>query len=149
MPKVHKIMRVLPKWLENKDAKEELFKLLDIDFKLPPEDCFDDEGKEIDERLKDKRWSAKHSSILINQVKKAKRLYDKDKEKETPITLLEAALKKLEHENMVPEAIDINYHKYAMDLAKKIKETADQLETRFYRFMKDQKKLKDKYSKEH
>jgi len=147
MPKVHKIMRDLPKWIGNKDAKKELFKLLDIDLKLSPGECFDDEGNEIDERRKDLIWSAKHRSTLINQVKKARRLYERDKEKETPITLLEAALRKLEHENMQPDRINIADQPKAMALAKQIKEVANQLESEFFKYMKDVKKLKDKYSR--
>ncbi|HUV59412.1 MAG TPA: hypothetical protein VMW09_04795 [Desulfatiglandales bacterium] len=147
LPKVHKIMRDLPKWIGDKDAKKELFKLLDIDLKLSPEECFDDEGNEIDERRKDLIWNTKHRSTLINQVKKARRLYERDKEKETPITLLEDALKKLEHENMQPDRINITDQPRAMKLAKQIKEVANQLESEFFRCMKNVKTLKDKYSK--
>jgi hypothetical protein len=147
MPKVHKIMRDLPKWLEKKEAKKELFKLIDIDSELPTEECFDEEGNEIDEREKDLIWNAKHQSTLINQVKKAKQLYDYDREKETPLTLLDAALKKLEHENMVPEAIKIADFSRAMELAKKIKEAANELESEFYRYKKNLKKFKDKFNK--
>lgn len=148
MPKVHKIMRDLPKWLENDEAKKELYKLLNIDFELAEDECFDEDGNEYDERKKDHLWNAKHQSILINQVKKAKRLCEYERERETSITLLESALKKLEHENMDPKAVSFDDIPKAMDLAKKVKNAADELESEFYYIKKDyKKKLKSKFGK--
>lgn len=149
MPKVHKIMRDLPKWLEkSKEAKKELFKLLDIDLEIPEEDCYDKEGKEYDERKKDQIWNTQHQATIINQVKKAKRLYEHKKERETPITLLESALRKLEHENMDPTTVNLADMPKAMELAKMVKNAADSLESEFYHLNKDsRKKLKEKFGK--
>lgn len=148
MPKVHKIMQNLPKWFETNEAKRELFKLLDIDLGLPDEDCYDDDGNEYDERKKDQLWNAKHQTTLINQVKKAQRIFDHKKERETPLSLLEAALKKLEHENMDPTTVNLAEMPKAMNLAKKVKDAADSLESEFYRLNKDcKKKLKEKFDK--
>ncbi len=82
---------------------------------------------------------------MINQVKKAKRLFEYHKEKETPLELLDAALKKLQHQNMVTDGIKIADIPKAMELTKQIKNLADELESEFYHYMKDVKKLKDKY----
>jgi len=147
LPKVHKIMRDLPKWFANPEAKKELFQLLDLDLELPDEDCFDEDGKEYDERKKDQIWSAKYSTELHRHVKNAQRIVEHEKERETPLTLLEAALKKLEHENMDPEAINMADIPKAMELAKKVKEAADGLESDFYHLKKKLKKLKDKFGK--
>ena len=49
MPKVHKIMRDLPKWISNPAAKKELYKLLELDLDLPEEECFDEDSNEYDE----------------------------------------------------------------------------------------------------
>ncbi len=147
LPKVHMLMRQLPKMLENKHSKRELEKLLDVDIDLDSEDCFDSEGNEFDEKTKDNIWGQKNASILINQVKKAKRIIDYEKERETSITLLEAALAKLEHDNMDPEAVELADLKKAMGLAKDVKETADDLESQFYHLQKDWKKqLKDNFN---
>jgi len=146
LPKVHKIMRELPKWLGNKDSKKELLKLVDIDLKLPREDSFDANCKEYDERTKDRIWGKKHATIIIRHVKKGKYAYEHKKERETPLTLLEAALKKLNHENMVPTALSIADYSKAMKLAKKIQERAHELENEFYHLEKNSTKLKQKYS---
>lgn len=146
LPKVHSIMRELPKWLGDKHAKKELFKLLDVDIELPKKECFDDNGNEFDERKKDQLWSAKHQETLISKVKNAKRLYDNEKEKENPLTLLEAALKKLEHEKMIPETVKFPEIPRAMQLTREIKDVADKLESEFYHLNKKLKKLEDKFN---
>lgn len=142
LPKVHQIMRELPKWLKNTDSKNELFKLLEIDFKLPREECFDEEGKEISEREKDLKWSSRNQTELISYTKKAKRLYDNQREKDTPLTLLEDALKKLKHNNMEPEVIDYTNLNKAIKLAEKIEKCANNLRKEFFHLMKNGNKSK-------
>ncbi|MFW9943069.1 MAG: hypothetical protein ACFFFT_18675 [Candidatus Thorarchaeota archaeon] len=142
LPKVHKIMRDLPKWLNNSESRKELDKLLDIEFELSDDESIDSDGNEIDERTKDQKWSAKNAPILINQVKKAKHLFENEKERETPLTLLDAALKKLQHDNMDPTAINIHDLQRAMELARKVKRAADELESEFYDIQKKLKSLK-------
>jgi len=136
LPKLHKIMRDLPKWLANEDAKKELFELLEMDLELPEDDCFDEEGREYDERKKDQIWNGKYQEELIRRVKLAQQFFEHEKERETPLTLLEAALKKLEHENMVPEAVNVFDIQKAMELAREVKKAADDLESTFYHLKK-------------
>lgn len=143
LPKVHKIMRDLPKWLKNPEAKKELFKLLDIDLELPDDECFDEEGREYDERKKDQIWNGKHQELLIRQVKRAQHLFDHEKERETPLDLLEDALKKLNHEKMDPQAVKIEDLTKAMKLACAVKDAANELESTFYHL----EKRKDKFIK--
>ena len=140
LPKVHKIMRDLPKWLSNKDAKKQLLKLRDIDVKLPKKDCLDENGDEHDERTKDKIWGRKYATVMVRQVKKAKHAYEYKKEKETPITLLKTALKKLDHENMDPTALSSEDYPIAIRLASDIQKRADELEGDFYYYHKNPKK---------
>ena len=149
LPKVHKIMRDLPKWFNNEDSKKELFKLLEIDNDLPEEDCFDKDGKEYDERKKDQIWGAKNAEKLHRHVKTAQRIVEHEKERETPITLLEAAIKKLEHENMDLTSIDIleNYRLVREKLVQ-IQEIASRLESEWYNLKKNVNKLKVKFGKE-
>jgi len=145
LSKVHMIMRDLPRMLENKHAKKELFKLLDIDFNLPREECFDENGNEYDPRTKDKIWGTKHASELIHHVKKAKKILDYEKEREKPLDLLEAALNKLQHENMEPSSINLSDLDKAMELARSVKNVASDLETEFYHHKKNLKKLTEKH----
>lgn len=144
-PKVHKIMRDFPKWLANKDSRKELLKLKSIEITLSKKECLEEDGTECDERKKDKIWGRKHATEIIRHVKKAKNYFECKKERETPLTLLDAALKKLNHENMNPTAITTGDYSKAMELAKKIQARADKLESEFYRHHKNVKKLKDKF----
>jgi len=146
LPKVHQLMRDLPKMIKNPNSKKELYNLLDIELELTPEESFDSDGNEYEEKVKDRIWGNKHNKTFIHRVKKAKQTIDYEKERETSITLLEAALAKLEHDNMDPEAVELADLKKAMDLAKDVKETADDLESQFYHLQKDWKKqLKDNF----
>ena len=146
LPKVHKIMRDLPKWLQNKESKKELLKLKKIEIDLPRNECIEEDGEECDERKKDKIWGSKHATDIIRQVKKAKDYFEHKKERETPLTLLEAALKKLQHEDMVPEALNIKDFPKAMRLTKDIQKEGSDLESAFYHYGKEAKKLKAKFS---
>ncbi|MEX1014016.1 MAG: hypothetical protein WDZ80_02540, partial [Candidatus Paceibacterota bacterium] len=148
LQKVHKIMRDLPMLLNNKEAKKELFKLRDIEFELPEEDCFDEDGYEYDERKKDQIWNTKHQETLIRQVKRAKQIIEHEKERETPLTLIEAALKKLEHENMDLTSIDIlNDYKQAREMLVEIQKVAGDLESELFNLKKNLNKLSDKFGK--
>ncbi|MBW8010666.1 MAG: hypothetical protein FVQ83_05400 [Chloroflexi bacterium] len=140
LPKVHMLMRELPKWIQVEDAKEELFELLEINFDLSEEEIFDEDNKEYDERTKDKIWGAKHANKLIGSVKKARQLYKNEKESETPLSLLDAALKKLLHRNMDPGAVKLKDVPKARKYLKDIRNAADNLEHRFYQHNKSKKK---------
>lgn len=131
--KAHKIMRDFLKLLKNDEAKKELFELLDIDMNL------DDESDETDEKKKDQIWGKRYSSKFHKHVNNAIKIYEHEKECETPLTLLESALKKLEHENMIPEAVNIHDIPQAMKLSEKIKKVADDLKSLFYVLMKQNK----------
>lgn len=148
LPKVHKIMRDLPKWFNNEESKKELFNLLEINNELPYDDCYDEDGNEYDERKKDQIWSAKHSTKLHRHVKNAQRIVEHERERETPITLMDAAIKKLEHENMDLTSIEIleNY-KLVREKLVKIQEIACNLESEWYNLKKNINKLKDKFGK--
>jgi hypothetical protein len=115
--------------------------LRDIDVKLPRSECFDENGQEYDERTKDKIWGQKHTTKMVRQVKRAKHAYEHKKERETPLTLLKAAIKKLDHEDMDPDALSNEDYPRAMRLAGDIKKRADQLEGDFCYCHKKNKKL--------
>ncbi|MEC7769809.1 MAG: hypothetical protein VX798_01410 [Bacteroidota bacterium] len=145
--KVHKIMRDLPKWLENNEAKEELFKLLDIDLTLSNEESKDEKGQEYDERKKDQIWNSKNQNEIIHHVKEAHSKVERMKELETPLTLLEAALKKLQHKDMKTASVAPKDMTRAMKLAQDVKMAADALESEFYHHKKNIKKLNGKNRK--
>jgi predicted RNA-binding protein with PIN domain len=151
MSKVHKIMRDLPKWLTNDYSKKELLKLKEVNMELPREDKFDNNGNEYKEPEIDKIWGKKNATTIVRQVKEAKYGFEYTKEKETPIDLLEAALKKLTHANLKPNEVGISDYSKAMRIARAIQERANELENEFYscqkRSQEQLRKLTEKHKK--
>ena len=64
------------------------------------------------ENLKEieKKWASKHHQTFMHRVKAAVDLFEHKKARETALTLLEGALKKLEHEE-VEKIIYMNFQK--------------------------------------
>lgn len=151
MSKVHTIMRDLPKWLTNEYSKKELLKLKEVDVELPKEDKVDSNGNEYGERDIDKIWAKKNATKIVKHVREAKNSFDYIKEKETPIDLLEAALKKLTHDNLKPSGVSISDYSKAMRITRAIQERANELENEFYSLQKSSQKqlgkLTEKFNK--
>jgi hypothetical protein len=140
LPKVHEIMRRFSKYIRIQDSKKELLRLNDIELELPKEERFNKEGKEYDEREIDKRWGSKYETLITRQVKVADQLYSRTKDISAPITILEAALDKLNHEVLEDPDVGIDDVCKALKLAIQIRERAHELEQIFY---STKKKLDD------
>jgi hypothetical protein len=138
--KVHQIMRSLPKWLANSDAKNELLKISDIDNDLPKEDIVDKDGNELDPITVDKLWGEKNKTEITGHIEIAKKSFDYNQIAETPLTLLEDALKKLNHEKMDLQSIQISDQDKAKILISGIRERIREVEHEFYNVGKDLKK---------
>lgn len=145
LPKAHEVVRNIPKLLENNDSKKELLKLVAIETELPKKERRNQQGKPYSPRELDQFWGKKHAEDIIRQVRKAYDYSQYKKERETPLTLLEAALRKLNHPDMVPAAITKENYKKAMELTKDIQDRSGELESEFYRHQKNLKKLKEKF----
>jgi hypothetical protein len=133
-------MRELPKFLKIEESKKELLRLSKIDLNLKREECIDENGKEYDEREKDKIWGEKNKNDFIWHLTKAKDYHEIKKELDTPIELLKAALKKLNHDNMDASSIKSSDFPQARKLAFEIKKRADELESEFFNIEKNMKK---------
>jgi hypothetical protein len=146
MPKVHVIMRDLPKLCGTRDGKKEIIKIShEVEPMLPRNKCFDEEaGKRLSDEEIDDIWASEYKQPITYRVKKAAKIHEAQKEKETPIGLLETAYKKLTHEDMDLTVINVTDHKRARDLAVKIKDRAAEIEGELYRYKKTQQKLKNK-----
>ena len=145
MPKVHVIMRDLPKFCRTKEGRKAIKKMAEeVDPVLPPEECVDDHGEHLSIDKVDAKWAAGNKRPIIYNVKKASRSHETLKEKETPLDLLEAALKKLTHDDMDLSAIGIGDFEKARKLAAKIQTRANELESQIYRHEKQLKKLAQK-----
>ena len=148
LPKVHMIMRQLPKWLANGESRNELFALNGIDVELGAEENVDAQGHEYHERELDLIWARKNATKVIRHVKEAKYCFDHQKERDTPIELMKAALKKLNHENLRPEDISTADYSEAMKIAKEIQERANELEHEFFSYQKQLTNLANKYKRQ-
>lgn len=141
-PKVHMIMRKLSNWLINPQAKNALLELVDVDSEIPLDERVDKSGRELSPREIDRLWAGKYGSEVNNCVLKAERIVESTRTAETPITLLEASLAKLNHEKMdirVMNPVDIER---AKTLIKGIRDKAQSLESEFYHLEKELKKEK-------
>ncbi len=147
LPKAHEVVRNIPKLLENNDSKKELLKLVAIETELPKKERRNQKGEMYSPRELDQFWGKKHAEDIIRQVRKAYDYSQYKKERETPLTLLEAALRKLNHPDMDSAAITKENYQKAMKLTRDIQDRADELESEFYRHNKNFKKLKENYSR--
>ena len=145
MPKVHVIMRHLHKYCSNKDGKKEIQNITrKVDPVLPSEELFDESGNNLAKHEVDAKWVAKNKENIIFHIKRASKSYESKKEKDTPLGLLEAALKKLTHEDMDLREISVGDYKKARELAANIQREAKQLESQIYQQIKKYKDLENK-----
>ena len=144
LKKVHQIMRDFPKMLRRTESKEALFELKEIDMEIPAKLKYDENGEELDFKKQDQIWISQNAPIIIRQVKKAINLAAYEKEKETPIILLQAAYDKLNHSDMNPQNAKVEDYKTACILAQQIRDRADVLRSEFASLEKMSKKFKVK-----
>jgi len=145
MPKVHEIMRKLPKYCRDSDGKKELLRLgRDVDLIIPPAEQFDDDGNELTPKEIDDKWVANNKKKIAYHVHKAAHFNAELTKKETPIELLRAAYKKLMHDNMNLDEVNVADYSMARKLAVDIKNRAKEIEQTMYEFEKNFKRLKNK-----
>jgi len=145
MPKVHTIMRNLPKYCSNEDGKKQIMKIAEeVDPVLPSNECRDKDGKPLSLEEIDAKWDAKNNKYIIHRLKKASKTHEVQKERETPIELLETAYRKLTHSDMVPDSVAASDCHRARDLAAKISQRAHDLEHEFFALDKQYRKLTGK-----
>lgn len=145
--KVHVVMRDLKKLLKKKniESKKLLISLEnEVDHQLPYEDCHDKDGNEFPTRTLDTIWGKKYRTNFSYKINAAYGHLENQQERETPIDLLEAALKKLNHDKMDLKSISVSDQKKAMKLAGAIKNRANELESEAYQYQKDFKDLENK-----
>ena len=138
--KTHQVIRDYAKILKDKHAKKVIMKIKDVSHELNDND--DDDFKTID-----KKWGKKYHEIIVGKVMEARRIIEHTKELETPIELLNQALRKLNHENMNPDGMNVLNASEALGLCKEIQERAHELEKEFWKTRELLKKLENKYKK--
>lgn len=137
--KTHMVMRKIPDILKNREAKKELMKIANNTVDLTKSEIENCKG---DIKLIDGRWANNNGTLIIGRVKKAVQTIEHEKDIETPFTLLEDSLKKLNHENMKPISLDPTKRKPAIELTKEIQSRANELEKEFWNIEKGSEKFK-------
>jgi hypothetical protein len=143
LKKTNLVVREIKKWVGKKDAKKELLKISkEVESDIDDKDKVDKNGDEHPPQVIDKIWGEKNKEVIINQVKKAINLTSFAAAKETPLTLLEAALNKLTHEKMNTDSIPYgDAQAKALKLAESIEKRAKEIKTEVYKHKKKAKEL--------
>lgn len=145
MPKVHDIMRKLPKYCRTPEGKRAIKKVADeVEPVVPKAEEPSGSGPDLSASDIDAVWAAKNKQAITYHLKKAARRHLSLKEKETPIELLEAAYKKLTHEDMDLTTVRASDYRRARELAAEIKNRADELESEVYHHEKAFKRLQSR-----
>lgn len=140
--KVHYIMRDLAKYCSTKAGKRAIVKIAEkVDPVLPRNELMDENGEPLSPNEVDAKWITKNQEEIIYNVKNAKKSYSQIKEKETPIGLLEAALKKLNHDDVDLSKIALSDIQKARGIISDIQDRAVELNKELYRFEKQRNEL--------
>ncbi len=129
------VVRKSSKFLKDKNAKKEFMRIKNIPNTLIG-NYDDEESKTID-----KHWGKENATTIIGSIKKATQIIEHKTEIETPLSLLDGALKKLNHDNMQPDVIDIFKIDEALKKSKDIQIRAHDLEKLFWEQKNKVKKI--------
>jgi hypothetical protein len=143
--KIHNVMRQLPKYVALKDSRKEIIKIsTEVPEQLPQKERFDDKGEPLSIPQNDRKWSEQAQNGILHHLKKAMDYQSSHQEKETPIELLDAALRKLNHDEMQVTSIRIDDFHKARQLASDIQKRAKEIEKEIYEYEKDRDSLATK-----
>jgi hypothetical protein len=145
LPKLHMVMRQLPKLCALKESRKELLKITDeVGLKLAETECFDGKGNRLSIQKVDEKWSESNQQSIIHHLKKALDHQERNQDKETPISLLKAALQKLNHESMSVASMAMSDFPEARELASNIQKRAHEIEAEIYHSKKQHESLPHK-----
>jgi hypothetical protein len=133
LPKIHQLMRKLPKFCTVPDSRKELLHIADeVDASIPSEEHFDKEGNALSSTDIDSKWADRNRRAIIHRANKAMESLDEHREKETPLALLEAALKKLNSDSLELEWISRPDYQKARTIVANIQKRAKEIEHELY-----------------
>lgn len=118
--KVHDLVRKLPKYLANEEAKKLILQIADVPEDIPDKEKYDKDGNKLSERDIDEKWGAKNREVILGNLIQAYGHLSNQQDRDKPLELLEDALKKLQHDNLKIENMGTKYYEKALGLAKSI-----------------------------
>lgn len=98
--KLHEIIRKIPNFLMNEDARNAVFDLSDSIDSLIDKERFTPNGKEYSFEEQDLIWSKKNDTLFAKCINNAYSFLEMQKEDESALTLIKNVNKKLTHSNM-------------------------------------------------
>lgn len=126
--KLHDFVRKAPKYLKNQDAKKFLLKIADdVKEDIPESLKTNKDGEKYDDREIDEKWGLHFKNEILGNLIQAHKIIANQSDRDKPLELLEDALKKLNHENLNIDNMDVKYYEQAMDLTKKIISKTEQI----------------------
>lgn len=144
--KVHAFVRSnnLKKYLDNATAKKHLIQIArEVDEDIPEEEKYDKNGNRDSEREVDEKWGNKFKNEILGNLMQAYKAVNSQLESDKPLDLLEAALNKLNHENLQIDNIRAEDCKQALTLTRKIIQKAAEIKKQVddtrYRLSKEKK----------
>ena len=133
LPKVHQIMRQLPKMCALRESRKHILSIANqVDSALPAGEQFDEAGEALSSSDVDRKWAARNQQMLIMLTKKALDHVENTREKETPVMLLEAAYRKLTHDDFDMANIPIGQYDEANRITRQIQKRAQEIEKSLY-----------------
>ncbi len=131
-----------------KESRKELIRIADeVEAQLPTKERVDSNNRPLSPEANDRKWADRYQPHIINHVKKALSIQEANQEKETPVALLDAALRKLNHEAMVVQNITTDDYGKARQLAADIQARAHEIEQEVYGYKKKLDALAKKSAK--
>ena len=138
--KLHDIIRALPRRYA-KHGKTHLLELnKNVKHQLSDEESTDKEGKPLSRDILEGVWKNKYKTEITRRLIRVREDSATGTQEDASLTLLEDALKKLNHSNMIIENIDISNLNNALNMANAIKKRNDELKTDIYARVKDAKR---------
>jgi hypothetical protein len=138
--RLNDVMRKYPQMLINENAKKTVLKLAENPMDLTNDEILRN-GEFVEEKEQDRIWSGKYGTEIIRTVKIAKELVESQEDKEKPLDILKAALKKLEHDQLDLESIDNFEIETAMEIVEQIQAAAEDIYARLDKMRYQRKRL--------
>lgn len=133
MPKVHQLMRKLTKMVALEESRRELlFIANEIDTSIPTDNQFDADGNALSGADIDGKWVDLNRRALMHRTKRAMECLEDHQDKQTPLALLEGALKNLTQKSFSIESISQTDYPKARKIAVSIQKRANEIEHELY-----------------
>ena len=107
-----------------------------VKHQLSQKEITNEKGEPVPQTAVEEKWKNKYKTEITRSLIKAREASESGSEKDAPITLLLDALKKLNHENMVVDNIDVVDLREALKRTNQIKARSEGLKKEIYNRVK-------------